>query len=78
MKASDKPCVRDLFLQAARDQLDEQFRLGRGMDSRAATVGAIASAFAGVAAVLLKDFSGAEAHGPPTVVTVLAAIVAVA
>ena len=75
MKPSDDPATRNLYLQTARDQLTEQFQRSRGMEFRAATVATVACALAGVAAVLLKDFSIAEPHGLSIAVTVLAAII---
>lgn len=68
----------ELYLQVARDQLDEQFRRGRGFESRAGTAAALAAALAGVAAVLLKDFSRAEPHNLPGASIVLAGLVALA
>lgn len=65
-------------MQAARDQLDEQFRRGRGFESRAGTAAALAAALAGVAAVLLKDFSRAAPYNLPGVSIVLAVLVALA
>ena len=78
MRPSDDPATRNLYLQTARDQLDEQFRRSRGMESRAATVATVACALAGVAAVLLKDFSSAAPHGLSIAATTLAAIIAAA
>ena len=38
MRPSDDPATRNLYLQTAREQLDEQFQRSRGMESRAATI----------------------------------------
>ena len=73
MKPSDQACVRDLYLQAARDQLDEQFRRGRGMDSRAATVAAIASTLAAVRRYFCRLLVGLSA-GPHDLVPELGAV----
>ena len=76
MRPSENPATRNLYLQTARGQLDEQFQRSRGMESRAATVATIACALAGVTAVVLKDFSSAGPHGLSIVATVLAMIIA--
>lgn len=56
--------TQEIFFELARDKLAEQFRVGRSLDARTGTVAAAAAALSGVAALLLKDFSGAPAPGP--------------
>ena len=51
----------EIYLQLARDKLEEQYRIGRSLDGRAATVATIASALSGIAALLLSDLSGTPA-----------------
>lgn len=70
--------VLDLYLREAHSQLDEQYRRGRGFDSKAGAIIAIAAALAATAAIQLKDFSGAGLNGLPPAATVVAIAIAVA
>ena len=76
--SSAKPSVLDLYLREAHSQLDEQYRRGRGFDSKVGAIIAIAAALAATAAIQLKDFSSAGPNGLPPAATVVAIIIAVA
>ena len=56
--------AQELYVQIARDKLEEQYRIGRSLDGRAATVATIAAALSGVAALLL-NFPGSPPPGAP-------------
>jgi len=49
--------IYDVYLQIGIASLEEQFRRGQSLDTRAATVAAIAGVLTGIAAVLVKDYS---------------------
>ena len=65
--------TQQLYFQIAHDQHEENYRRGRGFDARASAVLFLSATLAGVAAIVLKDFSGPRPPSPATI-AVLAAI----
>lgn len=58
----------ELYYRHGLAQLSEQYQRGRGLDARAGTVAAVASALVGVAAIVLKDFTGPTAPGKVSII----------
>ena len=58
---------QEIYLQIVRSQHEENYRRGRGFDARAATVLGLAATLAGIAAIVLKDFSGPRPLSPETI-----------
>ena len=62
----------EIYLQVTQAQHEENYRRGRGFDARAAAVLGLTATLAGIAAIILKDFSGPRPPSLPTI-TVLTA-----
>lgn len=53
----------DLYYQIASNKLTEQYQRGRGFDSRAVGIMGLSATVGGIAAVVLKDFTGTATSG---------------
>ncbi len=62
----------ELYLHIAHEKFSEQYRRGRAFDARAGAVLGVAPTLAGIAAIVLKDFSGQQSlSGADIVATIV-------